>query len=185
MKKSKSGFTLVEILIVLIVIGILASLVIVSFNNIQARSRDARRISDVQNIADAIASYRAKYGGEISTSSGCGWQGNGSGWLNYDGVASYPKSILTCLTEKGYLTTSFIDPSGCTADVNQPASCKRPGYAYMKYTSGSGDTSVTCVYARLEQGSNIVDLTAANPCTSASSSMVATTYGMNYAVLVK
>jgi prepilin-type N-terminal cleavage/methylation domain-containing protein len=185
MKITKSGFTLVELLVVLVAIGILASLVIVSFNNIQAKSRDAERISDLQNIADAISSYRAKYGNDISTGSGCGDLGNGSGWFNYTS-ATYPKAILTCLTEKAYLTTAFIDPFGCTTTTEAvSATCKRQGYAYMKYTTGSGDTSVTCVYARLEASGSTSDLTSANPCTSASSSTVATTYGMNYAVLVK
>ena len=184
MKINRSGFTLVELLVVLVVIGILASIVLVSFNNIQARSRDARRISDLQNIADAIAAYRTKYGDEISTGSGCGQSGNGSGWFNYTG-ASYPKAILTCLTEKAYLTTAFIDPFNCTTTTDASGTCQRQGYAYMKYTSGSGDTSVTCVYARLEASGSTSDLTSANPCSSASSSTVATTYGMNYYVLVK
>jgi prepilin-type N-terminal cleavage/methylation domain-containing protein len=183
MKINKSGFTLVELLVVLVVIGILASLVLVSFNNVQAKSRDTKRISDLQNIADAIASYRAKYGNDISTGSGCGQSGNGSGWFN-DTPAGY-KSILTCLTEKAYLTSAFIDPFGCTTTTDSAATCKRQGYAYMKYTAGSGDTSVTCVYAKLEASGSTADLTSANPCTSASSSTVATSYGMNYYVLVK
>jgi prepilin-type N-terminal cleavage/methylation domain-containing protein len=184
MKITKSGFTLVELLIVLVVIGILAGIVLVSFNNIQAKSRDTKRISDLQNIADAIASYRTRYGNDISTGSGCGDLGNGSGWFNLQN-ATYPKAILTCLTEKAYLTNGFIDPFGCTTTTDVAATCKRQGYAYMKYTSGSGDTSVTCVYARLEASGDTANLTIANPCSSASSSTVATSYGMNYYVLVK
>ena len=183
MKLNKSGFTLVELLVVIIVIGILASIVLVTFNSAQAKSRDARRMADLQNIAEAIGSYRAKYGDDISTGSGCGYQGNGSGWFNYTGT-SYTKSILTCLTEKGYLSSSIIDPFNC-ATTTDGAPCKQQGYAYMKYTAGSGDTSVTCVYAHLEASGSTSDLTSANPCTSASSSSVATSYGMNYYVLVK
>lgn len=183
MKISKSGFTLVELLVVLVVIGILASLVLVTFNNVQAKSRDARRVADLNNIAEAIGSYRVKYGDDISTGSGCGYQGNGSGWFNYTG-ASYPKSILTCLTEKSYLSSSIIEPFNCMTTTDG-SPCKRQGFAYMKYTSGSGDTSVTCVYARLEASGSTSDLTSANPCSSASSSTVATSYGMNYYVLVK
>ena len=184
MKINKSGFTLVELLIVIIVIGILASIVLVTFNGSQAKARDARRISDLNNIADAIGSYRAKFGNDISTGSGCGYQGNGSGWFNYVGT-SYTKSILSCLTDQGYLSSGVIDPFNCTTTTDSSPDCKRQGYTYMKYTSGSGDTSVTCVYARLEASGSTSDLTNANPCSSASSSTVATSYGMNYYVLVK
>lgn len=185
MKINKSGFTLVELLIVIIVIGILSSIVLVTFNGTQARARDTRRIADLQNIAEAIGSYRVKYGNDISTGSTCGENGNGSGWFNYTG-GTYTKSILTCLTERGYLSQDIIDPFGCKTTTEAVSStCKRQGYAYMKYTSGSGDTSVTCVYARLEASGSTSDLTSANPCSSASSSTVATSYGMNYYVLVK
>jgi prepilin-type N-terminal cleavage/methylation domain-containing protein len=178
MKTSKSGFTLVEILIVLIVISILAALVIVSYGNVQAKARDTRRMSDLQNIAEAIGTYRAKFGNDVTT--GCGDTGIGNGWFNKQ-TPPY-KSILACLTEKGYLTTNFIDPFNCTTTTDG-APCSRQGYAYMKYTSGSGDTSITCVYARLEAGSTS-DFTASNPCFSASSGTAAS-FGMNYYVLVK
>lgn len=184
MKINKSGFTLVELIVVLIVIGILSSIVLVTFNNAQAKSRDTRRIADLNNIAEAIGSYRAKYSNDISTGSGCGYQGNGSGWFNYTGT-SYTKSILTCLTEKGYLSNNVIEPYNCTSTTDPSSDCKKQGYAYMKYTAGSGDTSVTCIYARLEASGDTADLTSANPCSSASSSTVATSYGMNYYVLVK
>jgi prepilin-type N-terminal cleavage/methylation domain-containing protein len=185
MKKSKSGFTLVELLVVLVVIGILASIVLITFGNIQAKSRDAKRMADLQNIAEAIGSYRVKFGNDISTGSTCGDGGNGNGWFNYTG-GTYTKSILSCLTDASYLNQNVIDPFGCkTTSEAVSSTCKRQGYAYMKYTSGSGDTSVTCVYARLEASGSTSNLTTANPCSSASSSTVATSYGMNYYVLVK
>lgn len=184
MRVNKSGFTLVELLIVIIVIGILAGLVVVAYNDAQAKARDTRRISDLQNIADAIGTYRVKYGNDIATGSGCGGNGNGSGWFNAKYGTSYPKSILTCLTEKGYLTNGFIEPFNCTSTTDNSVNCKRLGYAYMKYTTGSGDTSVTCVYARLETTTNTQDLTSpTHPCSTASASQAAG-YGMNYAVLV-
>lgn len=57
MKKSKSGFTLVELLVVIVVIGILAGITIVSYNGVQSRSRDARRKTDIANIAKAMEIY--------------------------------------------------------------------------------------------------------------------------------
>ena len=46
----KRGFTLVELLVVMAVIGILASIMFVTFSTVQAKSRDTRRIEDVREI---------------------------------------------------------------------------------------------------------------------------------------
>lgn len=62
MPKTKSGFTIVEILIVIVVIGILASISIVAYNGVQSRSRDAKRLSDVQAIQKSLELYKTDRG---------------------------------------------------------------------------------------------------------------------------
>jgi prepilin-type N-terminal cleavage/methylation domain-containing protein len=52
--KSKSGFTIVELLIVIVVIAILAAISIVAYNGIQSRARDAERKSDISAIQKHI-----------------------------------------------------------------------------------------------------------------------------------
>jgi prepilin-type N-terminal cleavage/methylation domain-containing protein len=56
-KKRDSGFTIVELLIVIVVIGILAALVIVQFTNVQARARDTDRKSDIRALQSKLAEY--------------------------------------------------------------------------------------------------------------------------------
>lgn len=51
MKKTTSGFTIVELLIVIVVIGILAAITIVAYNGIQARAQN----TSVQNDLTAMA----------------------------------------------------------------------------------------------------------------------------------
>ncbi len=53
----KSGFTIVELLIVVVVIGVLAAIVIVAYSGIQARARDARRLADIQTVSKALQLY--------------------------------------------------------------------------------------------------------------------------------
>ena len=59
---NKKGFTLIEILIVISVIGILASIVLVNLGGFRSRGRDARRISDLRTIQNALELYYANSG---------------------------------------------------------------------------------------------------------------------------
>lgn len=61
-KNKQTGFTIVELLIVVVVISILASITIVSFNGIQTKANDASRIVKVTSIAKAIERYHIDNG---------------------------------------------------------------------------------------------------------------------------
>lgn len=56
-----SGFTLIELLVVISIIGLLASVVLVSLNGARAKSRDAKRISDMNQMAKAMELYFNDY----------------------------------------------------------------------------------------------------------------------------
>ena len=56
------GFTIVELLIVIVVIGILAAITIVSFSGVQQRARNASITSMVSTYEHALAAYVAENG---------------------------------------------------------------------------------------------------------------------------
>lgn len=58
----RSGFTIVELLIVIVVIGILAAITIVAYNGVQSRARDNSRITKLNSIAKAIELYKVDNG---------------------------------------------------------------------------------------------------------------------------
>lgn len=59
MRKTTSGFTIVELLIVIVVIGILAAITIVAYNGIQTRARNAQQITSAKAYLSAFAAYVA------------------------------------------------------------------------------------------------------------------------------
>lgn len=57
--RDSKGFTIVELLIVIVVIGILATLVVTTYSGIQARARDSKRQADVQALQTQIEGFYA------------------------------------------------------------------------------------------------------------------------------
>ncbi len=62
MRKSRSGFTIVELLIVIVVIGILAAITIVAYNGVQGRAYDTTVQNDLANVAKKIQLYQITNG---------------------------------------------------------------------------------------------------------------------------
>ena len=58
----KRGFTIVELLIVIVVIGILATISVVAYSNISQRAYNATVISSANNSMKMIQAYVAEYG---------------------------------------------------------------------------------------------------------------------------
>jgi general secretion pathway protein G len=61
MMKAKSGFTLVEILIVVVILGILAAIVIPQFTNASTEAKESSLMSDLQSIRSQIQLYKVQH----------------------------------------------------------------------------------------------------------------------------
>jgi general secretion pathway protein G len=58
----KKGFTLIEMAVVLLIIGILAGIVLRNIGGQAAQARDAKRVGDLRILANYLAQYLAKQG---------------------------------------------------------------------------------------------------------------------------
>lgn len=56
------GFTLIELMVVIAIIGILATIIMVSFSAVQQRARDGQRKADLRQIQSALELYKADNG---------------------------------------------------------------------------------------------------------------------------
>ena len=98
MRKSKSGFTIVELLIVIVVIAILAAITIVAYNGVQERARYSSMKSDIITLNKAILMYYADNGTYPTNSLGSNYvtSANSGATMNIPGlVPTYISKIPT------------------------------------------------------------------------------------------
>jgi prepilin-type N-terminal cleavage/methylation domain-containing protein len=72
-EKNKNGFTIVELLIVIVVIAILAAITVVAYNGIQDRAKNSKRDSDVALYTKAIYAARINDGKVLRDITGSTW----------------------------------------------------------------------------------------------------------------
>lgn len=136
MPKSKSGFTIVELLIVIVVIAILAAITIVAYNGIQQRGRDARRLSDMQAIVKALELYKSDNGQYPAVAI------SGAGSLSGFEVSSKEAGgeFIAPLKLYGFNGGVVGDPNNNATDAtfSDARTNNHYTYAYYRYAAGSG-----------------------------------------------
>ena len=73
--KAKSGFTLVEILIVVVILGILAAIVIPQFTEASTEAKTSSLMSDLQTVRSQIELYKVQHNDDVPApeSGGATW----------------------------------------------------------------------------------------------------------------
>lgn len=185
----QAGFTIVELLVVIVVIAILASISVMAFTGVQQRARDAVRTTDLSNIAKTLQIYSIQNNGDtFGNGSGCGAYGEGSGWWHTEEEA-YPYSTRECLVNAGYTQVKdILDPSGCSGGETMDCAGK-PRYMILQCNKDS--RPVVYLLAKLE-GREEDNTFADNLCDGgmaagfpAAITSWDTAYGMNYLLQVK
>ncbi len=144
LKRKQEGFTIVELLIVIVVIGILAALVITTFTGIQQKARDTERTTDVKAIHGQVEAYYAQNGS---------YPGLGSATV--DGLNN---TTWRSANMKGLDADALKDPKGTLQELAATVSGTQYGYAVFQTngttacTTAAADCAVYTLTANLEAG---------------------------------
>ncbi len=122
LKNKSEGFTIVELLIVIVVIGILATLVIVTFTGIQQKARDSQRQTDINALDSHIEAYYAQTGNyptlaqlTDATWRGTNMKGLDPGALTAPNQTAMPTSAAPTTNLYQYAPTHDDGTTACTA----------------------------------------------------------------------
>lgn len=153
LSKNTRGFTIVELLIVIVVVGILAAITVVAFNGVQQRAANAQTTQALNSWVKALSLYKAD-NGKWPT----GWQCLGQGYqyglsgTDTSGTAQCRQTNATGYLEnaafntsmKPYITGTLPTPSFITA--RQDDSNWRRG---LMYAFGGGDGTIVYIEAAM------------------------------------
>jgi prepilin-type N-terminal cleavage/methylation domain-containing protein len=122
---NRKGFTLIELLVVIAIIGILSTLAIVALGSARAKSRDAKRVSDMRSLFSALELY-------------------------YNDNSMYPTNI-TPGQPLAYNGTTYMalvpsNPTPVNDGTNMcPAAGTMTNYPYSATTGGASYTITYCI----------------------------------------
>jgi len=123
LSKKNKGFTIVELLIVIVVIGILATLVIVTFTGIQKKGRDSQRQTDINAVQSHVESFYAQHG-------------------FYPTLADLGNTTFVSTYMKGLDPDALKDPKGPSKAITTTTTKDQYGFE-AKNSGGSGCTNDT------------------------------------------
>ncbi len=87
--KSRSGFTLVEILIVVVILGILAAIVVPQFTEASGEAKEARLLQDLQSARSQIELYKLQHNGDLpGTVAGVAFTASMTGYTDQFGAVA-------------------------------------------------------------------------------------------------
>lgn len=121
LKKKQSGFTIVELLIVIVVIGILAALVVTTFAGIQKKARNTERETDIKAIHGQLEAFFSQ---------------NSS----YPTLAQLNDATWRSTNMKSLDAEALKDPKAQTGQTTPAASPSATQYGYAV----TGDAGATC-----------------------------------------
>ena len=142
-KSRQEGFTIIELLIVIVVIGILAALVITTFSGIQQKARNTERTTDIKALSSQLEAYYTQ-----NTNS------------SYPTLANMNDPAWRSTNVKGLEAEAIKDPRDTSATPVLVATPTDNRYSYAVLPAGCDNSATPCtsftLTAKAEGGADIV-----------------------------
>jgi prepilin-type N-terminal cleavage/methylation domain-containing protein len=146
-KLKQQGFTIVELLIVIVVIGILAALVITTFTGIQQKARDTERTTDIKALHGQIEAFYASKGfypslADMNNTSSATWRTDNMKGLDQEALKD-PKGT-------GYTLVATQTANAYAYTVTNAAgtSCEADDTTCAKYTLTSTNEGTPATFSK-------------------------------------
>jgi prepilin-type N-terminal cleavage/methylation domain-containing protein len=137
MSYKNRGFTLIELLVVIAIIGLLATIVMVSVNSARAKARDAKRISDIEQLRKSLEMYYDT-NGTYPVSGNCAGTIPNTGWCNSIESLSSSHWVRDGATNLGaFIKNDPLDPKPSTS-ANWTPTGSGSYYYYANSYGGAG-----------------------------------------------
>ena len=118
--RAKSGFTLVEILIVVVILGILAAIVIPQFTGASTEAKVSSVVSDLQSMRSQIELYKLQHNDQLPGAGGATFEQamtgetevDGDVWVAGTAYGPYMKKLPT----NPFVDSSVVNENGTIGD---------------------------------------------------------------------
>jgi prepilin-type N-terminal cleavage/methylation domain-containing protein len=140
LNRKGSGFTIIEVVLVLAIASIIFLLVFLAVPALQASQRDTARKNDVARVVTALANYAGNNSGKVSG-------------ISATNITDYTKTLSANSTvgTPGALTAAGTK-TATTGQIDVSTSAQCSGVAGAVVTLATGTASQAAVYTLLEGG---------------------------------
>lgn len=154
------GFTLIELMIVVAIISILTGIIVTSLTSSKSKSRDAQRVSDINQIQLALEQYFdrcGQYPADIYSTASCFSGATSVGFNDYiavvphdpsDKTLKYGYAVNDASTPTDYVLHATLENPNQVQQNSFPESVKSDDFSLASFSCFDGQNGTTPIHPK-------------------------------------